>query len=161
MAVIDRMTPEGRKLMAELDKLKELAAYVGFQSGTPAKEREGESVVDSSVDLLDVALWNELGTSTAPSRPFLRQSVDNNESKISAFCQAQLKALLAGRTTAEEVLKKTAVFMKGLVQEAIKDGNFPANAPSTVKKKGSEKPLIDTGHMRQSVTTIIDRKGRN
>ena len=77
------------------------------------------------------------------------------------FCQAQLKALLAGRTTAEEVLKKTAVFMKGLVQETIKDGNFPANAPSTVKKKGSDKPLIDTGHMRQSVTTIIDRKGRN
>ena len=97
MAVIDRMTPEGRKLMAELDKLKELAAYVGFQSGTPAKEREEESVVDSSVDLLDVALWNELGTATAPSRHFLRQSVDNNKDKISAFCQAQLKALLAGK----------------------------------------------------------------
>ena len=48
MAVIDRMTPEGRKLMAELDKLKELAAYVGFQSGTPAKEREEETEEDTS-----------------------------------------------------------------------------------------------------------------
>lgn len=161
MATIDRMTPEGRRLMAELDKLKELAAYVGFQSGTPAKEREGESIVDSSVDLLDVALWNELGTSTAPSRPFLRQSVDNNKDKINAFFQAQLKTLLAGRATAEDVLKKTVVFMKGLVQETIKEGDFPANAPSTVKKKGSDRPLIDTGHMRQSVETVIDRKGRN
>lgn len=122
---------------------------------------EGESIVDSSVDLLDVALWNELGTSTAPSRPFLRQSVDNNKDKINAFFQAQLKTLLAGRATAEDVLKKTAVFMKGLVQETIKEGDFPANAPSTVKKKGSDRPLIDTGHMRQSVETVIDRKGRN
>lgn len=161
MATIDRMTPEGRRLMAELEKLKELAAYVGFQSGTPAKQREGEAVVDSSVDLLDIAMWNELGTATAPSRPFLRQSVDNNKDKINAFCQSQLKALLSGRTTAEDVLKKTAVFMKGLVQETIKEGDFQPNAPSTVKKKGSDKPLIDTGHMRQSVTTIIDRKGRN
>ena len=161
MATIDRMTPEGRRLMAELEKLKDLAAYVGFQSGTPAKEREGESIVDSSVDLLDVAMWNELGTATAPSRPFLRQSIDNNKDKINTFCQAQLKALLSGRTTAEEVLRKTAVFMKGLVQETIKDGDFQANAPSTVKKKGSDKPLIDTGHMIQSVTTIVDRKGRD
>ena len=108
--------------MAELDKLKELAAYVGFQSGTPAKEREGESVVDSSVDLLDVALWNELGTATAPSRPFLRQSVDNNKDKINAFCQAQLKALrayvlrrLAG------VLRRVAapVLIKHLVHHAL------------------------------------------
>lgn len=105
------------------------------------------------------------GTNSEPlrlrARPFLPQSVDNNKEKINAFCQSQLKALLAGRTTAEEVLKKTAVFMKGMVQETIKEGNFPANAPSTVKKKGSDRPLIDTGHMRQSVTTVIDRKGRN
>ena len=82
MPTIDRMTPEGQRLMAELEKLNKLAAYVGFQSGTPAKERHGDAIVDSDVDLLDVALWNELGTSTAPSRPFLRKSMDDNKEKI-------------------------------------------------------------------------------
>ena len=161
MLTIDRMTPEGKRLMAELEKLKELATYTGFQSGTPAKERDGEAVVDSDVDLLDIAMWNELGTSTAPSRPFLRQTVDNNKDKISSFCQAQLRSLLAGQASAEDILKKLSVFMKGLVQETIKEGNFEPNTPRTVKKKGSDRPLIDTGHMRQSVMTIIDRKGRN
>ena len=79
MPTIDRMTPEGQRLMAELEKLNKLAAYVGFQSGTPAKERHGDAIIDSDVDLLDVALWNELGTSTAPSRPFLRKSMDDNK----------------------------------------------------------------------------------
>lgn len=56
MPTIDRMTPEGQRLMAELEKLNKLAAYIGFQSGTPAKERYGDAIVDSDVDLLDVAL---------------------------------------------------------------------------------------------------------
>ena len=52
------------------------------------------------------------------------------------------------------------MFVRGLVQETIKEGEFSPNAPSTIKKKGSDKPLIDTGHMRQSVMTVVDRKGR-
>ena len=160
MPTIDRMTPEGQRLMAELEKLNKLAAYIGFQSGTPAKERYGDAIVDSDVDLLDVALWNELGTSTAPSRPFLRKSMDDNREKINAFCQAQLRALFSGTTTADEIMRKTSVFVRGLVQETIKEGEFSPNAPSTIKKKGYDKPLIDTGHMRQSVMTVVDRKGR-
>ena len=31
MPTIDRMTPEGQRLMAELEKLNKLAAYIGFQ----------------------------------------------------------------------------------------------------------------------------------
>lgn len=161
MAVIDRMTPEGERLMREIQKLKELAVYAGFQGGTKAKERDGNSIVDSDVDILDVAMWNELGTSNAPSRPFLRKSVDDNEAKIAAFCQQQIRLLLQGRTTAEEILRKLAVFQKGLIQQTMVEGVFTPNATSTIKKKGSDKPLIDTGHMRQSVTTIIDRKGRS
>lgn len=40
-------------------------------------------------------------------------------------------------------MRKTSVFVRGLVQETIKEGEFSPNAPSTIKKKGSDKPLID------------------
>ena len=33
------------------------------------------------------------------------------------------------------------------------------NAPSTIRKKGSDKPLIDTGRLRQSVNYVIKPKG--
>ena len=62
MAVNDGMTPEGLRLMREMKKLRELACYAGFQSGPKAKERVGDEIVDSEADLLDVAMWNELGT---------------------------------------------------------------------------------------------------
>ena len=122
--------------MAELEKLNKLAAYVGFQSGTPAKERHGDAIIDSDVDLLDVALWNELGTSTAPSRPFLRKSMDDNREKINAFCQAQLRALFSGTTTADEIMRKTSVFVRGLVQETIKEGGVLPQRPQHYQEEG-------------------------
>lgn len=161
MAVIDRTTPEGRKFFDELKKLAELECYAGFQGGVEtAKKREGDQVVDTEVDLLDVAAFNELGTSRAPSRPFLRQSIDDHHPEIEAFFKNQVALLTNGSTTADQIMRQTAVFLRGLIQEEIVEGDFTPNAPSTVKKKGSDKPLIDTGHMRQSVMTIVDKKGR-
>ena len=111
--------------------------------------------------MCDIALWNELGTSGAhpiPARPFLRQSVDGNEDKIRAHCAQQARAIARGGT-AEEALKKIGIHMKGIVQKTIKEGSFVPNAPSTIRKKGSDKPLIDTGRLRQSVNYHIKPKG--
>lgn len=150
----DRLTPEGRRFLAELDKMKHLEVRVGYQAG--------EATDDNGVDMCDIAMWNELGTSGVhpiPARPFMRQSVDENEDKIRAYCAQQAKAIARGGT-AEEALKKIGIHMKGIVQKTIKEGSFTPNAPSTIRKKKSDKPLIDTGRLRQSVNYYIKPKGR-
>lgn len=146
----DTITPDGKRFFAEIEKLKTLGAFVGFQAG--------EAADDNGVDMAQIAMWNELGTSTAPARPFLRMSVDDNTSKINQTCSAALKKVTTGGT-AEEVLKTVGVFGKSLVQEEIGSGSFAPNAESTIRKKGSDKPLIDTGRMRQSVNYIIKPRG--
>lgn len=45
-----------------------------------------------------------------------------------------------------------------LIQEAILTGDWVPNAPSTIAAKGSDKPLIDTSHMKNSVTYVIRGK---
>ena len=149
----DRLTPEGRRFLAELEKMKRMEVRVGYQAG--------EATDDAGVDMCDIAMWNELGTDgphPIPARPFLRQSVDDNEDQIRAFCAQQARKIAAGGT-AEEALKKIGIQVKGIVQKTIKDGNFTPNAPSTIRKKGSDKPLIDTGRLRQSVNYHIKPKG--
>jgi len=146
----DELTPEGRKFLAELEKLKGFQVHVGYQAGEVAD--------DDGVDIANVAAFNELGTETAPARPFLRKSVDENTGKIKAMCARQLKRIRDG-ATAEDVLKKLGVFQKGLVQKKIVDGSFEPNKPSTIRKKHSDKPLIDTGLMRRSVNYVIKSKG--
>lgn len=148
--VTDRMTADGRKFQKMLQDLGVLEVRVGFQHGK-ATEEDG-------TDVCDVAAWNELGTVNMPSRPFLRKSVDENESKINSFLQSKKKDLVNG-VSAEQVLKEIGIFQKDLIQEKITEGSFEPNAESTIKKKGSSKPLIDTGRMRQSVNYEIKKKG--
>ena len=149
----DRITPEGQRFFKEIEKLKKLQVRVGYQQGEDFYDEEGKKV-----DVLDVAMFNELGTSRTPSRPFMRNSVDDNADKISNFCKSKLKGIANGSENAEMVLKAIGAMQVGLVQKTIREGDFVPNAPSTIARKGSDKPLIDTGLMRQSVHYVITDK---
>ena len=148
--VTDKVTADGKKLQKILKELADKEVRVGFQQGK-ATEEDG-------TDVCDIAAWNELGTVNMPSRPFLRMSVDDNSDKINAFMSAQKRSIINGES-AERILKKIGIFQKDLIQEKITEGSFAPNAPSTIKAKGSSKPLIDTGRMRQSVNFEIKQKG--
>lgn len=87
----------------------------------------------------------------------MASSFENNEEKLKAFSAQCFKQIEAGGT-AQDVLQKVGVYAKGIIQQEISDGDFAANAPSTVARKGFDKPLIDTGHMRQSVNFEIKGK---
>lgn len=144
-------TRDGKRLRKQIDELMKLELRVGFQ--------HGEEADDAGVDIADIAMWNELGTARSPARPFMRQSVDNNAARINAMCKAQLQAIASGSRTAKEALNALGALQKALVQDTIRNGEFVENAPSTIKKKGSDQPLIDTGRMRQSVNFTIKPKG--
>lgn len=145
----DKLTAEGKRFFDTLSKLQELQVRVGFEAG--------KAFYDDGTDVAEVALYNELGTSTAPARPFLRQSVDNHPDKITELFEAQAKRLAKG-ASAEDVLTQIGLYAVRLVDDEITDGGFAENAASTVRKKKSETPLIDTGRMRQSVQYVIKPK---
>lgn len=155
MAGYDRLTPEGKKFYSEVKKLKANEVFIGFQHGSDMHSPKDGG---AAVDMADIAMFNELGTSTSPPRPFLRQTVDDNKDKINTFCEQVAKEVAKGGT-AEAGLKKMGAFGVSLVQEKIVNGSFTPNAPATIEIKGSDKPLIDTGQMRQSVHYVIRQKG--
>lgn len=146
----DMVTPDGIRFQRMLRELADKEVRIGFQRGG-ATEEDG-------TDICDVAAWNELGTEKSPSRPFLRKSVDENEGRINSFLQSKKGDLVRG-ASAEQVLKEIGIFQKDLIQEKITEGDFAPNAESTKRRKGSSKPLIDTGRMRQSVNYVIQKKG--
>lgn len=145
----DTVTAEGKKFKKMLEDLRRLEVRIGIQQGEAS---------DEGVDLVDIAMFNELGTVHIPSRPFLRNSVDANADQINTFLQSMKQEILKGGS-AEDVLKKIGVFQKGLVQEEIVKGDFTPNSEATIRKKGSDTPLVDTGRMRQSINYVIQEKG--
>ena len=148
----DRITPQGKDFFNQIEELCKLQVRVGFQQGAASDEETG-------ADIADIAAWNELGTARSPPRPFLRQSVENNESQIKAMCEKQLTWIVKGEATARDALQALGVMQKALIQKTISSGSFEPNAPRTIEKKGSDKPLIDTRRMRQSVNFVIQEKG--
>lgn len=143
------LTAEGRKYFKELEELSQLEVHVGFQS-------DSESYEDGTT-LPDVAAFNEFGSSDTPARPFMRQSWERHEKELQAGCDGVNKLLNRGGT-AQQGLQILGSQCKGLVQEEIVSGGFAPNAPSTIRMKGSAQPLIDSGHMRQSVNFVIKKK---
>lgn len=143
------LTPEGKKFFRELKKLKKMEVVVGFQAG--------EATEENGADLVDIAAYNELGTSGTPARPFMKQSFENHEDFLKNACERVNQTINSGGSM-EQALNKLGVELKGLVQSEIVDGEFAPNAEATIKRKKSDKPLIDTGTMRQSVNYAVRQR---
>lgn len=146
----DTVTSNGIKFKAMLAELASKEVRIGFQNG--------DAQSDDGTDMCDIAMWNELGTINMPSRPFIRMSVDDNEGKIGSFIDSQ-KTNISKGVSGEQILKEIGIFQKDLIQDKIANGGFTPNAESTVAKKGSSTPLIDSGRMRQSVNYVVQAKG--
>lgn len=97
-----------------------------------------------------VASLNEFGTYNIPPRPFFRNAINKNSDKWGkVFLQGMQKQ---GARNAFGLLGER--IRKDIVQ-SINDTNEPPNSPVTIARKGSSKPLVDTGLMRASVNYRI------
>ena len=91
--------------------------------------------------VIEYAGYNEFGTSRIKPRPFMRQTFEENESKMKAAIAAAYVKVQNGA----EIYKVTNDIgrdYKGFIQREIIIGGFEANAKSTVYQKGSSQPLI-------------------
>ena len=102
-------------------------------------------------NLASLAAVLEFGNDHIPSRPFLRQTLEENQEKYTALF---VQWFDQGVPVAQ-IYERLAVMVQGDVQMNIVKGEWVANAKSTIRRKKSSKPLIDTGKMRQSVRGIV------
>lgn len=151
-------TPEGKRLKEAAEKLSEDAVGIGYQRGkaTHKAKRKGEK----DVDMVDIAAWNEFGTSTGiPARPFLKNSIESYQDEIKKDMETCVQMVMNGADPVT-ALNGLGATHKGRVQRSITEGEYEPNKPSTIRKKhGKATPLIDTGQMRQSVHYVVKKKG--
>ena len=150
-------TAAGAALRRNLEELAALQVNIGFNDSSGSYKPDGKQSA-GSVSVAQVAAWNEFGTEHSPARPFMRQTITDQRDKISKFVQNRARNVVNGSMDAQTALNGIGSYAKGRMQAEIRDGDFEPNAPSTVARKGSSKPLIDTGRMRQSVVYEITAK---
>ena len=102
----------------------------------------------------EVGAIHEFGTLKLPIRSFLRMPIHQNSEKIVAETAAGSEKMVAAGDKVG-LLKKLGTSAQGFVLDAFATGgfgNWKKNADSTIKRKGSEAPLIDKGELRRAVS---------
>lgn len=135
-------------LKRRLTGKREHVVNVGFPSS--AKEPDGTSTAL-------VAAVHEYGSEHVPERPFMRVAIQENLGNYKALNANSLKQLVRGSITTDKALGLLGLMASSHIKEKIKNGSFAPLKAATIKRKGSSKPLIDTGQMRQSVTYELEK----
>ena len=147
MSVIDRDLGY-KKIMKDFRKLdgKSVVAGVLHNAG---KEPNGAKLVD-------VATWNEYGTSRIPSRPFVRLAFEGNRGKLKQLSDNVAADIIARRGYSTG-LNNLGGQMVDDIKNVIGDkSKLAPNAPATIRKKGHDKPLIDKGKLKAGIDSRID-----
>lgn len=130
-------------LMRRLARLHGSKVTVGIQS------EEGGGVASGGLTVAEVAEINEFGHGV-PARSFVRAWADDSEAEIRAQAKSAAERVVKG-TDPGAASDQAGLWAVGSMQARIAGGIEPANAPSTIAKKGSDTPLINTGQLRASI----------
>ena len=105
--------------------------------------------------VVEVALWNEYGTSTIPERSFIRSAIDQNTKLIEAWRLEMIENILTKDWSVKQALEAIGFRVQTLIQNKIKSNVPPPNAPSTLAQKRRDgtgsNTLINTGLLLRSI----------
>ncbi len=138
---------------AQLGAVHEFGADIDHPGGTSYGYATKTTAEKGQVRFLKTGEgYAELGVTqahkiTIPARPWLQPGVQSGNAEYLKV----IKNTVEDGGTLLQALHKVGVIAVSKVQEYMVALRSPANAPSTIAKKGSSNPLIDTGNLRQSV----------
>jgi hypothetical protein len=135
-----------KRLMREV-RVSGAHVLVGVTSAKGSEEHEGAT----KLSVASVGAVHEFGLGNAPERSFVRAAIDENESTIQRRTKQLAKAIILGRHTQKSALEVLGVWLKGVMVKRINAGIEPELKEATVKRKGSSKPLVDTGQLKGSI----------
>lgn len=125
--------------------------------------QKGAGTYDDGLPIAVVAAANHFGANLSnrvsiPARPFLDVAIENNRRKYSNTAKHLIPKVLDGDLEMDQLLDSLGLQAASDVQDYMVELKTPPNAPSTIRRKKSSNPLIDTGNLVQSIRHQIARE---
>jgi hypothetical protein len=142
-----------KNILKEVERLKSMCVKIGVT------EDVGSQKVDSGPTVAEYAAMNELGVLGPPMsqhgggkwfippRPFIRGFADGKRELIAKTMEKLGRLVTDGLLSANTAIRSLGEFGQNGVKSYIRHGTFIPNADSTIARKGSSKPLIDTKNL--------------
>lgn len=139
------------KATAELQKA--LGKLINDQFVTVGIHEDDNARPEGDVNNATLGAIQHFGTDTIPPRPWLDVGVAQSTKEYLQIIQDGIEDGLS----MQQIHEQLGLVAAASVQQYMVDLRTPPNAPSTIERKGSSNPLIDTGELRQSVTYEIQQ----
>lgn len=132
----------------------------GIELTVGIHEEEGGEPTKGGLSVAEVAELNEFGSpgGRIPARPSITAWADENATRVPGDLKKSFERSIETRSDPFSRIDQLAQKYAGEVQGKIADGIPPPNAESTVRKKGSSTPLINTGQFRAAIRGKVERK---
>lgn len=131
------------EMIQALSYLGEVTVTVGVHA------EEGAATSKSGKTVAEIATINEFGLGV-PARPAITSWADGKTNAIQILQEEIVKGIKARRKIGQS-LDRVAQAWAGEIQGRISARAFKENAPSTIKKKKSSTPLVDSGQYRTAI----------
>ncbi len=102
-----------------------------------------------------VGTWHEFGTGKIPKRSFIRDTFDINRKGFNKRLQKIAGQILTNKSNGRMEMARFGLYVEGVIKKRIAAGIPPALAAVTIARKGSSKPLIHTGQLRNSIASEV------
>ena len=139
------------RIASELEGLEITVGIQGIEASATRDTDDG-----GTATMAEIATWNEYGIGV-PERPFMRTAARRHGKKWAREFRLRMKEAIAQRRTVVQGAAIVGNIARADVQMTLTKGPWTPNAPYTIARKGSSRPLIDTGQMRQSIRYQVSR----
>lgn len=137
-----------KQVMKRAEKLNQLQLVVGIPNDENSRE-DSDGITNAELGIIHEFGVPERGI---PERSFMRSTASEESENLGRLSKAQIAECIEGNVSPHDVFATIGAYLQGKIVEEITDGEFEPNNENTVKRKGSSKPLIDTGQLRASIT---------
>ena len=145
-----------RMLTRSFGDLDDVGVLVGIRQDKGSQVPEGgTTTLAGYASANEFGAVNSDGSVRVPERSFLRSTLDENEGRYGDGLERALGAVVDGTDTVEHAFGIVGERAVGDVRRKIGGRVPPPNAPSTIRRKKSSMPLIDSGHLRQSIDHVV------
>lgn len=141
-----------KELLKKLESMKNFDLLVGV----PQDEAEREEGEITNAQLMFIHSEGS-PVRNIPPRPVIDITLKEEKEKINQKFKKALNVILNGGNPSVE-LEKLGIYITNKIKAKFGSEDLAPLQPSTIKAKGSDRPLIDTGQLRNSITYVVRKK---
>lgn len=158
ITIDDRVLRDLEKKIADLTAHTVRVGVLSNKGGSSkAVGRDGKA----TISLTELAAIHEFGSPAAgiPERSFIRSAFPANDAELERVAGVLAHNVIMGRNSVAKALGLLGIWASARVKSNVMSGAHikPKNADATIAKKGSSRPLVDTGRLVNSVNHLVVR----